>query len=126
MPPPYFRTSAHLLVCQHTNCKARGGDLLYKALWNALDTSRLAYYKTGGSVRLTESGCLGACSYGPVMCVYRQRPGQAGEGQAQGGASGEPQLEEAWYAAADFPLAMAVAQAAHDGAALPEDRRYGP
>ncbi len=116
MTPPYFKTSAHLLVCQHVNCKARGSDLLYKAVWNALDTRRLAYYKTGGSVRLTESGCLGACSYGPVMCVYRQHMGP----------SGEPQLEEAWYAAADFPLAMAVAQAAHDGTELPGDRKYGP
>ena len=113
MTPPYFRTSAHLLVCQHANCRARGSDLLYKAVWQALDTRRLAYFKTGGSVRLTESGCLGACTSGPVMCVYRQRAGQ-------------PQLEEAWYAAADFPLVMAVAQAAHDGAALPEDRKYGP
>ena len=116
MTPPYFKTSAHLLVCQHTNCRARGSDLLYRAVWNALDARRLAYYKAGGSVRLTESGCLGACTSGPVMCVYRQRVEQ--QGQAQ--------LEEAWYAAADFPLAMAVAQAAHDGAELPEDRKYGP
>lgn len=111
MPPPYFKTSAHLLVCQHTNCRARGSDLLYKALWNALDTSRLAYYKTGGSVRLTESGCLGACSYGPVMCVYRRQ---------------DSGLEEGWYAVTDLPLAMRVAQAAHDGTELPTDRKYGP
>ena len=114
MTPPYFRTTAHLLVCQHVNCKARGSDLLYKALWNALDTSRLAYYKTGGSVRLTESGCLGACSYGPVICVYRQ-----GAGEVLG-------LEEGWYAAADVPLALRVARAAHEGAELPTERRYGP
>jgi (2Fe-2S) ferredoxin len=111
VPPPYFRTSAHLLVCQHANCKARGSDLLHRAVWNALDTSRLAYFKTGGSVRLTESGCLGACTSGPVMCVYRERAGQ---------------LEEAWYAAVDVPLAMKVARAAHEGTELPTDRKYGP
>lgn len=111
MIPPYFRTSGHLLVCQHTNCRARGSDLLYTALWKALDERRLAYYKTGGSVRLSESGCLGACSFGPVMCVYRQ--------DTQG-------LEEGWYAGADLPLALKVATAVHEGAELPDDRKYGP
>jgi (2Fe-2S) ferredoxin len=111
MTPPYFTTSGHLLVCQHTNCKSRGSDLLYRALWNALDRERLAYYKGGGSLRLTESGCLGACSSGPAMCVYRQ---------------GEQGLEEGWYASADLPLALKVAQAVHDGAELPADRKYGP
>ena len=105
-----------MLVCQHANCKARGSDLLYKAVWQALDTRKLAYYKTGGSVRLTESGCLGACTSGPIMCVYRQHTGPLERAQ----------LEEAWYAAADFSLAVKVAQAAHDGTELPEDRKYGP
>ena len=111
MTPPYFKTSGHIFVCQHANCRSRGSELLYKALWNALDTSRLAYYKGGGSVRLTESGCLGACSYGPAMCVYRTRAGM---------------LEEGWYAATDFPLALKVARAVHDGTELPEDGKYGP
>ncbi|WP_425145852.1 (2Fe-2S) ferredoxin domain-containing protein [Deinococcus sp.] len=109
--PPYFRTSGHLLVCQHLNCRSRGSELLYKALWNALERERLAYFKTGGSLRLTESGCLGACSYGPVLCVYRQRAGV---------------LEEGWYAAADLPLALEVARAVHAGEDLPQDRKYGP
>ena len=117
MTPPYFRTSAHLLVCQHTNCRARGSDLLYRALWNALDRERLAYFKTGGSVRLTESGCLGACTSGPVMCVYRQRDAAA---------DGSGGLEEAWYAATTLPLALRVARAAHEGTDLPTDGRYGP
>ena len=111
MTPTHFKTSGHLLVCQHTNCRARGSDLLYRSLWNALDAQRLAYFKTGGSLRLTESGCLGACSAGPVLCVYRQRAGG---------------LEEGWYAATDFPLALKVARAVHEGAELPEDRKYGP
>ena len=111
MTPRYFKTSGHLLVCQHVNCRSRGSALLYQALWKALDTQKLAYFKTGGSLRLTESGCLGACSYGPVMCVYRERAGR---------------LEEGWYAATDFTLALKVAQAVHDGAELPTDRKYGP
>ncbi|MFC4455869.1 NAD(P)H-dependent oxidoreductase subunit E [Deinococcus sonorensis] len=111
MPPVHFRTHGHLLLCQHVNCEARGARLLYSALWNALDRERLAYFKSGGTVRLTASGCLGACSFGPVLCVYRERAGQ---------------LEEGWYAAADLPLALQVARATHEQTALPDDRKYGP
>lgn len=110
--PLYFRTH-HLLVCGHTNCAQRGSRLLYQALWNALEQGKLAYYKAGGTVRLTQSGCLGACTFGPVLCAYRQRA--AGQG-----------LEEAWYAAADLPLALALAGSLQRGEALPTDRRYGP
>ncbi|WP_102127241.1 (2Fe-2S) ferredoxin domain-containing protein [Deinococcus planocerae] len=111
MPPKYFETRGHLLVCQGPNCKARGSALLYRALWTHLERHSLAYYKTGGSVRLTESGCLGACSFGPALCVYRSRLGR---------------LEEGWYAAADLPLASAVARAVQEEAELPGERRYGP
>ena len=111
MPPKHFSTRGHLLVCQGANCQARGSVLLHKALWNHLERSSLAYYKRGGSVRLTESGCLGACSFGPTLCVYRQRNGA---------------LEEGWYAAVHFPLAARVAQAVHEEAELPEEGRYGP
>ena len=109
--PRYFRTRGHLLVCQNGSCRARGSELLYQALWNALEREQLAYYKQGGSLRLTSSGCLGACSFGPTLCVYRERAGG---------------LEEGWYAAVDFRLAMQVARAVHEGAELPEERRYGP
>ncbi|AZI41668.1 (2Fe-2S) ferredoxin domain-containing protein [Deinococcus psychrotolerans] len=109
--PRYFPTTGHLLICQNSNCKARGSDLLYRAVWNALEQDKLAYYKAGGSLRLTESGCLGGCKSGPVMTCYRTRDGQ---------------MEEAWYAAVDFPLARQVAQAIHDEAELPGERRYGP
>ena len=121
--PTYFRTSGHLLVCGHTNCEARGGKLLYAALWNALDRERLAYFKAGGSLRLTESGCLGACQYGPVLCVYRARPGQGGPDQQ---VLSERGLEEGWYAATDLPLALRIARAVHAGEALPGERKYGP
>lgn len=109
--PKYFKTAGHLLLCQGQSCQARGAALLHRALWNALERDSLAYYKRGGNLRLTESGCLGACSYGPTLCVYRERAGQ---------------LEEGWYAAVDFPLARRVALAAYEGAALPEEGRYGP
>ena len=111
MPAKYFKTNGHLLVCQGQNCQARGSVLLHKALWNHLERQSLAYYKAGGTVRLTESGCLGACAYGPALCVYRERGGV---------------LEQGWYGAVDFPLARRVAQAVHDGTDLPAEGRYGP
>lgn len=108
--PKYFRTSGHLLRCRGSSCQQRNSVLLHKALWNALERDGLAYYKQGGSVRLTDSGCLGACKFGPTLCVYRERDGQ---------------LEQAWYAGVDFPLARAVAQAVHEGGELPDQGRYG-
>ncbi|WP_034385778.1 ferredoxin [Deinococcus sp. YIM 77859] len=111
MPPKFFPTRGHLLVCQGPNCQARGSRLLHQALWNYLERTSLAYYKRGGTVRLTESGCLGACSYGPTLCVYRERRGH---------------LEEGWYAAVDVPLAAKIALAVHEEAELPQERRYGP
>ncbi|WP_221089972.1 (2Fe-2S) ferredoxin domain-containing protein [Deinococcus aquaedulcis] len=114
MTPKFFSTRAHLLVCQGQSCQGRGSALLYRALWNHLERDALAYYKKGGSLRLTESGCLGACSYGPTLCVYRAQSGGGGA------------LEQAWYAAVDFPLARRIAQAAHDEAPLPAEHRYGP
>lgn len=112
MTPKYFRTSGHLLVCGGATCQQKGSPLLYKALWNALETQSLAYYKKGGSVRLTQSGCLGACGSGPTVCAYRTRP--------EGG------LEEGWYAAVDFPLALRLARTMHEGRPLPGEHRYGP
>ncbi|WP_420596275.1 (2Fe-2S) ferredoxin domain-containing protein [Deinococcus sp.] len=111
MPPTFFPTKGHLLICQGSSCQARGAELLHKAVSNALEADKLVYYKTGGSLRLTTSGCLGACNFGPAMACYRARGGE---------------LEQAWYAATDFPLARQVAQAVHDEADLPEERRYGP
>jgi (2Fe-2S) ferredoxin len=111
MPPRYFPTRGHLLLCQGPNCQARGARLLHTALWNALEKGALAYYKTGGTVRLTESGCLGACAAGPTLCVYRERGGS---------------LEQGWYGAVDFTLARRVAQAVQDETDLPGEGRYGP
>lgn len=111
MPAKYFRTSGHLLLCLNNNCRARGADLLHVALTNALENHKLAYYKTGGSLRFTATGCLGACGYGPILACYRERDGT---------------LEEAWYENVTFGLALKVAKAVHEGEELPNEQRYGP
>lgn len=112
--PKYFATRGHLLLCQGASCQRVGADLLYQGLKQHLERGQLAYYKAGGSVRLTTSGCLGACNYGPTLCVYRQT--------AQG--AEQAHLEQAWYAAVNFPLARQVAQAVHTGEPLPLEHRY--
>ncbi len=106
-----FSTAGHILVCKSQNCQVRGSDLLYQALWNHLERESLAYYKKGGNLRLTESGCLGACSFGPTLCVYRER---------------NKQLEEGWYASVDFPLAKKIMVAVHNYEDLPTAHKYGP
>jgi len=111
MKPPFFATRAHVLVCTGPNCTRRGADLLFKALWAGLEREKLAYY-TAGSLRLTESGCLGSCQFGPSLTCYFRRPLQPGS------------LGEAWYAGVTYPGAMALARALHEGAALPDEGRY--
>jgi (2Fe-2S) ferredoxin len=64
------QTSAHVLVCVDGRCAVRGSQELHRALWQAMEQERLAYYRTGGSVRMTSSGCLGACDHGPTVAVY--------------------------------------------------------
>lgn len=63
-------TSAHVLVCVDGRCAVRGSQELHRALWQAMEDERLAYYRSGGSVRMTSSGCLGACDHGPTVAVY--------------------------------------------------------
>jgi (2Fe-2S) ferredoxin len=43
---------------------------MFQEVWDALDREKIAYYRTGGSVRLTETGCLGACDLGPTIACY--------------------------------------------------------
>ena len=68
--PPIPSTSAHVLVCVDGRCAVRGSQELHRFLWQAMEEERLAYYRTGGSVRMTSSGCLGACDHGPTVAVY--------------------------------------------------------
>jgi (2Fe-2S) ferredoxin len=49
---------------------------MFSAVWAGLERDQLAYYKTGGSVRCTATGCLGACSEGPTVAAY-SRDGSA-------------------------------------------------
>ena len=108
--PTHFPTRAHVLVCTGPSCRRRGARPLFAALWQAADERRLAYY-AGGSLRLTESGCQGACDHGPNAIVYRQ-PGE------------EPALEQAWYAGVSEDSGLALLEALHAGGALPPDGRY--
>jgi (2Fe-2S) ferredoxin len=85
-----------------------GSQRLFRDATDMLERRRLAYYKDGGTVRLSEAGCLGACGHGPTVACYR----------------GEAQLEQAWYCAADLALVTEVAEAVQTGTALPIDRRY--
>lgn len=109
--PPYFPTRAHLLLCTGPRCARGGSTRLFASAWSALEARGLAYYKTHGSVRLTESGCLGACDHGPTLACY---------------ASTKDGLVEGWYDHADLGLVLEVAERAHHGEPLPDERRFGP
>ena len=63
-------TTPHLLVCIGPNCTARGAGELFSKVWSALERDQLAYYKSGGTVRCSASGCLGACAEGPTVASY--------------------------------------------------------
>ena len=105
MTPQRYPTKGHLLVCTGPSCTARGSRALFDRLWVRFEHERLAYYRSGGSIRLTESGCLGACSYGPSVACY------------SGGS-------EAWYAGMDEQRIVALARAVQDGGELPAEGRY--
>jgi len=107
--PKFFPTHGHLMLCQNTNCVQRGADHLRRVLGAALEREHLMYYKTGGTLRYTASGCLGACSSGPILACYHQREGQ---------------LEQAWYYGVTLPLALEVARAVQSGVDLPLERRF--
>ena len=83
---------------------------LFETAWSELEARGLAYFKTGGSIRLTESGCLGACEHGPTLACY---------------STSAEDLVESWYDHVDLPLLLEIAERAHRGEALPEDRRFG-
>jgi NADH:ubiquinone oxidoreductase subunit E len=77
IPPPGIPktdTAAHLLVCVGPRCTGRGARPMFQEVWDALDQEKIAYYRTGGSIRLTETGCLGACDYGPTIACYTAMP----------------------------------------------------
>jgi (2Fe-2S) ferredoxin len=109
MKPSFFKTRAHLLVCTSEKCASKGSSILFQTLWNALEREHLAYY-SGGHVRLTETGCLGACQFGPNATCYRNLE------------SGF--LEEGWYYGLDFPKILNLVRVLNDGEELPLGNRF--
>ena len=105
MTPLHYPTRGHVLVCTGPNCASRGSRELFDRLWLRFEREQLAYYRSGGAIRLTECGCLGACSYGPAVACY---------------ANGR----EAWYAGMDEGRVVALARAVQDGRELPSEGRY--
>ena len=97
------------MLCTGQRCIEAGSRFLFRAVWQSLETEKLVYYKSGGNLRLTESGCLGSCQFAPSAACYFQRDGK---------------LEQAWYAKLDHPQIMALARALHGDQALPERNRY--
>jgi (2Fe-2S) ferredoxin len=83
--------------------------MLFRAVWQSLETEKLVYYKSGGNLRLTEIGCLGSCQFSPSAACYFERDGK---------------LDQAWYAKLDHPQVMGIARALHAGQDLPERNRY--
>ncbi|MGF1466175.1 MAG: (2Fe-2S) ferredoxin domain-containing protein [Sandaracinaceae bacterium] len=108
--PTHFPTRAHLLVCTGPRCRERGAGPLFERLWQDLEQRRIAYYRSGGNVRLTSSGCQGGCSFGPNALAYAR--GEDGR------------LREAWYARQDLASLTRLAEALQDGAPLPAHGRY--
>jgi (2Fe-2S) ferredoxin len=109
MKPHFFKTQAHILICTDPRCAQVGSKLLFQAVWQGLETEKLAYFKTGGNLRLSESGCLGACQFGPtVACYFKQ------------GSS----LQQAWFYQQTLPSVMILAKALHSGSDVPLELRF--
>jgi (2Fe-2S) ferredoxin len=107
--PKFFKTKGHLMLCQNSTCQSRGGGILHSVLVPTLEQRHLMYYTSNGTLRYTTSGCLGACSYGPILACYRQTPHG---------------LEQAWYAGVTLPLALEVALAVQNDLPLPSQGRF--
>ncbi len=118
MLPRFFPTRAHILICTGPSC-AREGKLLFRAAWEVLERERLMYYTNGGSIRLTPSGCLGACQFGPNAVCYRTSPRSDAHLASQ-------YLEEAWFCRMNLEQVLQLARAAHEERALPTEGRYDP
>jgi (2Fe-2S) ferredoxin len=110
--PLFFPTRAHLLLCTGPRCSRRGSPRVFHDSWRELESRSLAYYKRGGSIRLSESGCLGCCAHGPTLAAYYD--------------DGEGRLAQAWWVAMTAEQLLEIAKAIHDGRALPDRNRFGP
>ncbi|HJL19935.1 MAG TPA: (2Fe-2S) ferredoxin domain-containing protein [Sandaracinaceae bacterium LLY-WYZ-13_1] len=110
--PTFFSTRAHVLACTGPRCRRRGGVEVFERTWEAMEARRLAYYARGGTVRLTETGCQGACQHGPNAIAYY--------------ATGAGTLAEAWYAGTTTERLLALVEALHGDRPLPTRGRYDP
>jgi (2Fe-2S) ferredoxin len=110
--PLFFPTRAHVLVCTGPRCSRAGSRSVVASATAELERRRLAYYKTGGSVRLSEASCLGACAHGPTVVAYH--------GESSG------TLAEVWYVGMDSARVVELAEALHHGGPPPSTNRFGP
>ena len=110
MTPLFFATRAHILVCVGPQCGKRGSRELLTRATSELEKAHVVYYKSGGTVRLTATSCLGACAHGPNVTAY------------YGDDAG--QLHEAWYAGVDDTRLCTLARALHEGEEAPTAGRY--
>jgi (2Fe-2S) ferredoxin len=108
--PTFFKTKAHLMICTGQSCSEAGSRFLFRSVWQSFETEKLVYYKSGGNLRLTESGCLGSCQFAPsAACYFKSDDGNLGQ---------------AWYAKLDHPQVMNIARALYADLELPERNRY--
>lgn len=121
VPPfgiPKTDTSAHVLICVGPRCTERGARTIYQEVWAAFEKERLAYYQSGGSVRLSEAGCLGACEFGPTVACYSST-GLRNE-------TGGELLTQTWRVDMTTDRIVDLARSIHDGArdhTTPQTRR---
>ena len=98
------------MICTGQRCTEAGSRFLFRAVWQSFETQKLVYYKSGGNLRLTESGCLGSCQFAPsAACYFKTDDGK---------------FEQAWYAKLDHPQIMNIARALHGDQDLPSRNRY--
>lgn len=109
--PLFFQTRAHVLVCTGPNCARVGARELFARTWKTIEDRKVAYYRDGGTVRLTESGCQGACGHGPNAIVYFVD------------ASGV--MREGYYAGLDAARLLEIAEAVHECRDPGPAQRYG-
>jgi len=108
--PIFFATRAHVLLCTGPRCSMAGSRQLLAEATTELERRRVAYYRDGGTVRLTETGCLGACAFGPTVAAYY--------------AGSDGKITEAWYVRMDREKVVALAEALHRGESPPEEGRF--
>jgi (2Fe-2S) ferredoxin len=111
--PIFFETRAHVLLCTGPRCSRVGSRRVLEQANADLERTGFAYYKDGGSVRLTESGCLGACAHGPTAVAYYAASNGSG-------------LREAWYVGMDRGRVARLVAALHEGHEPPAAGRFDP